>query len=326
MLDEADARELAGLERGLQTTDPAFLRRFAATASALTSDDLPSPSPPAAASPGPVVVAVDDSLGGFEALHWAATHAGRTGSALRIVHALRTRALPDAYGLNTGVDLDAVATASAVTSAAVRLAEALAPSSTVTAELRNGPAGPAVAAATTGAGLLVLGASTATLLRALLGGSTVVDVLRRTRCPVAVVPSRQRAAPYDPVHVVVGIDAGPRADGALTGAARSALRTAAALAVELGCPEGVTVHASRLGPAGDVQVARALRRDDASVPSRVLMTTDALGAALRQGSAGAAAVVTPRFHPRSMRRAGEGRRLLSDLPCPVVLTSEDRWS
>lgn len=138
-----------------------------------------------------IVVGVDGSEGSRDALTWAAGQAELTGASLRAVATWRwpnylTRVPP-------GVDLPAD-TASTLREAVEPLRSAH-PQLTVTEEVVQGPAGPALISQAEDASLLVVGAKGRAAFPGMLLGSVAEYCVREGRCPVVVV----RTLPQDAV-------------------------------------------------------------------------------------------------------------------------------
>ncbi|GII06014.1 universal stress protein [Planobispora takensis] len=145
---------------------------------------------PGAAWGGPVVVGVDGSPAGAQALAFAFAEASRRGAELRAVHAWSGPVIEGAPGL--------------LTSAGERqggeqrvLAEALAgwgerhPDVKVTAQAVNGHPVDALKEASAGTGLLVVGSRGRGDLKGLLLGSVSHSLLHHAYCPLVVVPPRR---------------------------------------------------------------------------------------------------------------------------------------
>jgi nucleotide-binding universal stress UspA family protein len=130
-----------------------------------------------------IVVGVDGSDGSRDALTWAAGQAELTGSALRAVATWRwpsylTRVPP-------GVDLqeDTARTLREL----VEPVRAANPTLTITEEVVQGPAGPALLTKAEGATLLVVGARGRAAYPGMLLGSVAEYCVRNGPCPVVVV-------------------------------------------------------------------------------------------------------------------------------------------
>jgi len=304
---DPDGSDLRQLEHALRADDPAFLRAFDAAAADLAR-------PPEARSGAPVVVAVDDSPAARQAVRWAARHADAVRADLRIVHAFRWRAFPDEHGRAGMHDLVGQEAAQGVARRAVELATLVAPAVTVDARVVSRSAAAAVVGQAAGGRLVVLGAGHLTASRAALAVSTVARVTASVAGAVAVVPSVEdvRSA-LTGRPVVVHLDGGPTSGAALRLACEVARQEAGT--VHVLCSPAARARVSEVladpgGPLGGVEVVRRTAHGDALD-------------ALREASAGAAAVVVDRADARlhAPRRGGGARRLLAAARCPVVLTA-----
>ncbi|MGB8649560.1 MAG: universal stress protein [Mycobacteriales bacterium] len=185
------------------------------------------------------VVGVDDSAGSQAALRWALRHAHRRDGAVTAVHAwLPTPAFARA-DLPMFLDLDVLARAGqALLEEQVAEARKTTGLDHVPVHLvcEHGAAGAVLEVAAEGAHALAVGrAQHAAPVRALLG-STAADCLRRSPCPVVVVPPLDEKDTVLPMHtasVYVGVDH--------QAPSRAALRWAVEVAVQEGKPL-VPVH------------------------------------------------------------------------------------
>jgi nucleotide-binding universal stress UspA family protein len=130
-----------------------------------------------------IVVGVDGSEGSRDALTWAADQAELTGSAVRAVASWRwpnylTRVPPGAdLAEDTGQTLREM----------VEPVRAAHPTLTVTEDVVQGPAGPALLTKAEGASLLVVGARGRAAFPGMLLGSVAEYCVRNGPCPVVVV-------------------------------------------------------------------------------------------------------------------------------------------
>lgn len=200
--------------------------------STTTTDDDPSARSGRPAGPASVVVGVDGSDTALRAVRWASREAAARGRALRIVLA---------YG---GVDPSLVADAAIwrryqqdvldrarrEADRAVTEARRAAPDLTITEELVDGPAAPALLDRA-GDGLLVVGGRGAGGLGEPFAGSVASTVVVHAAGPVVVVRGDEPSDPAAPV--VVGVDGSP--------ASTAAIDFAVAAADAAGCPL-VAVH------------------------------------------------------------------------------------
>jgi nucleotide-binding universal stress UspA family protein len=135
------------------------------------------------ATDGVIVVGVDGSDGSSQALRWAANQAELTGSAIRAVGSWRwpnylSRVPP-------GADLqDDTAQTVRETVEPIRSAH---PSLTISEEVVQGPAGPALLSQAEDAMLLVVGAQGRAAFPGMLIGSVAEYCVRNGPCPVVVV-------------------------------------------------------------------------------------------------------------------------------------------
>ena len=133
-----------------------------------------------------IVVGVDGSPGSIRAIRYAAAEAARTGSRIRLVHAV-----PDHLPVTPMLPLlpqDLLDIGSTVLAEARTAAVARAGAERVEADLVRGGAVPALVAASEGAHLVVLGHERRSLVDRLVTGVTVTGVAARAHCPVLVVP------------------------------------------------------------------------------------------------------------------------------------------
>ena len=138
-----------------------------------------------------IVVGVDGSDGSRDALVWAVGQAETIGAAVRVVASWRwpnylTRVPP-------GVDLQADTESTVREMVAPVRSEH--PGLTITEEVIQGPAGPALISQAEDASLLVVGARGRAAFPGMLLGSVAEYCVRNGRCPVVVV----RALPQDAV-------------------------------------------------------------------------------------------------------------------------------
>jgi len=144
--------------------------------------------------------------GGWHALAWAAEEADRTGAPLVLLHVCAPGSPLDRMTgepTTAEVELADPALAHALVDTRARLG-----GQRVTLTIRSGDPSIHLVDASTGVGLLVIGAG--------VGGRTVRQVLRHAHCPVVVVrPSRPGPGAPLAGHVVVGVDGSPAARGAM---------------------------------------------------------------------------------------------------------------
>ncbi|CAM3698718.1 universal stress protein [Smaragdicoccus niigatensis] len=174
---------------------------------------------------GPTVAAVDGSSATRSMLAWAAEYASLHRSPVRLVTVLDPNVRDAGYQADTQQLLDVAARFVEKSVGAIRAVE-------VTTAILTGPVGPALIRESSSARLLVLGRSHSSAAPAHLLESPTTTLVRRSRCPVAIVPGEVKMRTYSPV--VVGID-GTRSS---TGAIEFAFAEAARRDVPL-----VTLHA-----------------------------------------------------------------------------------
>jgi nucleotide-binding universal stress UspA family protein len=211
----------------------------------------------------PVVVGVDGSEESLRAAEWSAVVARRRGAPLRIVSAPASP--PRLYAVDLSPETVGNAlrglSAHALSAALVR-AEAAAPGLRIDTGLLLGPPALAVAAAASGAAMLVVGARGAGGFTTMVLGSVSRYAATRAPCPVVVLREGSLAKGGE---IVVGIS-GPE-DG--NDALAFAFEEAASRGAEL-----VAVHAwswadSGLGaPPGDAPAEAAAKLADALAPWR----------------------------------------------------------
>src|SRR4051812_36985 len=134
--------------------------------------------------PAPVVVGVDGSAFGRDALDWAAAEAATRGRPLWVVHACPPPV--DTGPLGPVPSLSPYTGTSDVLQEAARRAQLVAPEVEVTTRLVSG--GPVPALLGQRAGLIVVGSRGQSGVRRALAGSVSVAVSAHAQCPVVVVP------------------------------------------------------------------------------------------------------------------------------------------
>ena len=185
---------------------------------------------------GPVLVAVDGSLHGWDALEWAAAEAGARRSDLRIVHV--TSWAPQVWGdgYTTSFvnewDSGALASAKSVLEEAVRRACAVEPGLSATTHVHEGPAGAAVLSEGKRDALIVVGRGQRRGRFSMFSTSVSRQVVRRAAAPVVVVElfDNQTRGP-SARRVVVSVDWTTEPLTVLGFAFRAALRRGIGLTV-----------------------------------------------------------------------------------------------
>jgi nucleotide-binding universal stress UspA family protein len=307
-MNESGARDLQVIERTLAADDPVFTSWFRSACEGLGASRATGPG-------GPVVVAVDGTLGSLRAVEWAAERASTSGADLRIVHAIRWRSYPLDYGMGEVDVLSDQQAGLEICRSALDLVMTVAPDVRVTAALVSGSVGPALVQAARDAVLLVVAGFRLGGLGTLLLGSALPCIIDRATCDVAILPASPSAltggtASTSPVSV--GVDGGPGDVPALARALQAAESRQAAVLVACaaGAERATATELSRLRrhilvPRVDCEtvlepvaeaLARVSSRSSAVVCDRSLL-----------------AIVGP-------RRGRAGRRLLNQAHCPVLLT------
>ncbi|SDE59318.1 universal stress protein [Pseudonocardia oroxyli] len=166
---------------------------------------------------GSVVVGVDGSASGSEAVCWAAREAARRRVGLRLVSAL---VLPEPNhlgnpGLGTSYKRTMTEAAEQVLADAVALARGVEPGLEMHSELRSGFAIPVLLAESDRAGLVVVGSRGLGGFTGLLVGSVAIALAARGASPVVVVRGDAEEGPDDVRPVVVGVDGSPVSEEAL---------------------------------------------------------------------------------------------------------------
>lgn len=322
MLSDAERRTASRLEADL-LADAAFARAIRPVMSGLTS--LASP----------VLVGVGDG-GDPVAVEWAAAEAAAMGSALRLLHAVRSPVTTDVFGVVTSPSIDASEqiAAAGVLDAAVARARRVAPGVQITAFMVRGSATSVLHRESRHARLLVLGAHdpSRTGVRRLLQGSVPLRLTGAARCPVTVVHDRHRAPDGRTPSVVVGVDGGEASAATLAFAFRAARRRGAGLtAVHAWAEdrpadlEGVSAPPARSEAGAVALVERAVGPWRALYPDVPVTTvTDRRdpASALILGSAGADLVVVgSRGRGRALGVAfgSVSRAVMAGSPGPVAV-------
>src|SRR5690242_17371415 len=168
----------------------------------------------------PIVVGVDQAGSAEAAVDWATAEAATRGCPLRIVHAFRPPLPADGYGVVAPSDPVSWAQTAGrlVLQEAVASARSVAPDIDVSTGLIPGTATRALRSEARNAQLLVVGSRGRSGLAALLSRSVGRHVIRRSPCPVIVIPpaapvvesAHQGPGPSAP-RVVLGV--GPTSPG-----------------------------------------------------------------------------------------------------------------
>lgn len=165
-----------------------------------------------------ILVGVDGSEPGHEALRWAARRSAEFGAALEIV-----AVLDDEWGA-VGVDMLAELESGAhrLLEIEAEVARRVAPDTVVRARVVHGNPIYELAAASVEAALVVVGTHKTGYIRGRVFGSKSLQLAAAAACPVAVIPESSRR---ERSGIVVGIAPGAAGDAALTFAAAEARRT-----------------------------------------------------------------------------------------------------
>ena len=283
-----------------------------------------------------IVVGVDGTDSGHDALDWAAAEAAARRLPLRIVHAYTTA--PSWAGLADvpppyGDTADTAAAANQVLEQAVHRARYVASEIKLTTRLVMGPGASAMLAQCDEADLLVLGSRGLGGVRGLLAGSVSFRVATHATCPVVVVRPMQPTPPgRSATRVVVGVDGTPLSDRAIAFATRAAAQRGVGLtAIHTWSPRGpiypdAVTDSWSLAEAAEWRTLQGVLRQC----GRRLATADiklrlVLGRAqdvLVTESAGAALVVVGSRGRGSVRAALLGsvsQAVLQHAACPVAV-------
>ncbi|MFD1939994.1 MULTISPECIES: universal stress protein [Nonomuraea] len=178
-----------------------------------------------------IVVGVDGSRAGLEAVGWAAAEAALRRVPLRVVHAIHRWAVETEQGRYAGVARWMREGAQTVLAAGVDRALREHPGLTVEAEILPGDPRAALIRASERAELLVVGNHGLSAVRGLLVGSVAYGVAGHTPCDVVVVRETPAVSSGE---IAVGLDSSPWTAHVLTFAfAEAALRGAALRAVHV---------------------------------------------------------------------------------------------
>ncbi|MCE5289372.1 MAG: universal stress protein [Nocardiaceae bacterium] len=164
---------------------------------------------------GPIVVAIDGSSATRSMLAWAAEYAALHRSPVRVVTVLDPEIREPGYEADNQQLLDVAARLVDKSVGAIRAVE-------VTTAMIRGPVGPELVRESRNARLLVLGRSHGSDAATHLIESPTTTLVRRSQCPVAIVPGEARIRTYSPV--VVGVDGTRASTGAIEFAFSEAAR------------------------------------------------------------------------------------------------------
>ncbi|WP_194904163.1 universal stress protein [Catenulispora rubra] len=174
----------------------------------------------------PIVVGVDASDSGRDALDWAAAEAAACRLPLCVLHAYSTMS---SWAMVSEVPLPyddaSAAVAAALVEHAAARARCVASDIEVSTRLVEGTRAPAMLAQCRDAELLVIGGRALGGARGMVAGSLGARVAMHADCPVVVVhPMRPLAPGGSPARVVVGVDGTPSSGRAIEFAVRAAVQ------------------------------------------------------------------------------------------------------
>jgi nucleotide-binding universal stress UspA family protein len=309
---ESGAHGLQQIEQALLADDPQFISRFrqAAQQLAATASDRP---------PGPIVVRVDGTLASMRAVEWAARWASASHAQIRIVHPFRPRSYPLDIGMEALQDLSGREAAEDICRSAVDLASAVAPASQCSFALVRDAEAPGLLRAADKNSLLVVGGPGPGALATLLHTGTLPQLLKRGRCPVAVLPcaDTSECAPASSGRVSVLLDGSPGDSAAMAWGLK--LADAHGCGVTIACPPGLASTAA---------ATATLRTIRGQLPAPDVTWTTGSGPltlAMAHLQSAPVAVVLDRSAMRigGLWRGRAGRQLLRTASCPVLLTCTD---
>jgi nucleotide-binding universal stress UspA family protein len=281
--------------------------------------------------PPAIVVGTAGVDSGSQAVEWAAREAGLRHLPLRIVHVLEwnTDEARDAAG-STYVER-VWASSTAITFAATRHAQGIAPGVDVTADTLVGHPGERLLELGHDATLIVLGYRGGGGFAGLRLGSVGQRVATHAACPVAIV----RGAPRASGPIVAGVDDSPAADHVLDAAFGAAATRRASLIVVRSYAPSIQLWVASVRPA-DIATpeqdaaARAVVEEQLvpwrgkfpGVPVEIRLTRQAIAPALA-GATSEAQLVVVGSHGRGAIRGtllgSTGLHLLHHAECPVLV-------
>lgn len=189
-----------------------------------------------------IIVGVDGTDSGHDALDWAAAEAATRRIPLRIVHAYTVAPSWAALGdVSLAYDYRHLTDAAdMVVEQAVSRVRCVASEVEVSTHLLRGPVAPAMLAQCGEAELIVLGSRGLGGIRSLFAGSVGANVAMHALCPVVVVrPMRPVAPGRSAARVVIGVDGTTMSERAIGFALRAAVqRGVAVTAVHAWSPRG----------------------------------------------------------------------------------------
>ena len=283
-------------------------------------------------STGPIVAGIDGSDAALAAVRWAAAEAVVRGTSLRLVHACYVPAGYPAGFVGLGQLRDALAAQGREALAqAEKVAGEVAPGLPVETAMHMAGAVPALVGESATAAQIVLGTRGLGGFTGLLVGSTAVELVGRSECPVVVV----RGAATATGPVVVGIDGTPASEAAIEhafgaasayGAELVAVHTWSDLLVETAFAGGAAALdfsplaqtaaaelgerlAGRLAEYPDVRVTRYVERER---PSAALLRHAENARLVVVGTRGRGGV-------RGLLLGSTSQHLLHHAPCPIAV-------
>lgn len=293
---------------------------------------------------GRVLVAIDGTQAGWDALEWAAAEASARSGSLRIAHAVKWRLPVDPWGFGYVDDQNAASGAAAdlVIAEALARAQSIAPDIPIGATLLGGSTAGVIPMEGRGVSLIVIGRRHLTGRAGIIVGPTSWTVARRSRTPVVVVdfPPRPVLGP-SAGRVVVGLGENDDPATLLGFAFRAALRRSIGVTVlhvagTADARSAVRGDADAPGFYAGRRVDDALRRSQdmfPEVPTRHRIGSGDIAAALSREASGAALTVlgsqaAGRF--AIPRRTSIGRRVVSESTGPIAIVGAKanarRWT
>jgi len=266
--------------------------------------------------PPAIVVGTAGVDSGDQAVEWAAQEAGLRRVPLRIVHVLEWNT-GEAREANGSTYVERVwSSSAALTSAAIRHAQDVAPGVDVTADTLIGHPAERLIEFGRDAALLVLGYRGGGGFAGLRIGSVGQRVATHAPCPVAIV----RGVPTTDGPIIAGVDDSPAADQVLEAAFAAAAVRGTDLIVIRSC--GATPDQESAARAAVEERLAPWRGKFPHVPTEIRLIHDAIAPALAGASAGAQLVVVGSHGRGPIRGAllgSTGLHLLRHAECPVLV-------
>jgi len=282
-------------------------------------------------NPAAIVVGTAGVDSGDQAVEWAAREAGLRRVPLRIVHVLEWNT-GEAREANGSTYVERVwSSSAALTSAAIRHAQDVAPGVDVTADTLIGHPAERLIEFGRDAALLVLGYRGGGGFAGLRIGSVGQRVATHAPCPVAIV----RGVPTTDGPIIAGVDDSPAADQVLEAAfAAAAVRGTDLIVIRSYAPAMqlwvASVRPADIATPDQDAAARAVLEERLApwrgkfpqVPTEIRLIHDAIAPALAGASAGAQLVVVGSHGRGPIRGAllgSTGLHLLRHAECPVLV-------